>query len=556
MFKRFHFIITLLLAAVLTATAQPAQVKNAAKSVFTLTTYDNTGAELSTSHGVFVGSNGECISDLKPFIGAAKAVVTDAKGNQMNVKRILGANDIYDVARFCVDGKTTPLSLAPSATQGSKVWLVGFGDKNPAITAATINSVERFMDKYSYYIFSLTPPDGTSSCPFINEQGQVIGLMQPSQATFNVYATDARYIAELQVSGMSVNDANLKKIGIPTAIPADKTQALLALMMAEQGTDSVKRAAAANDFIEQFPTAVDGYTARAQMFVNANDFDSAAHDMETAIKKAEPKDEAHYRYSKLIYYKEVYKSTIQYKPWSLDKALDEAKRANDINPQPFYEHLQAQILFAKGEYQTAYDTFTKLLDTPIRNGELFYEVSRCKLMLKAPTEEVVALLDSAIANTDTLQLHIAAPYFYARAEAYETLGKYRDAVFDYTRYEYLMSRRVDPAFYYIREQAEIKAKLFKQALNDITIAIIANPQEPLYVAEKASLEIKVNMLDDAIKTATLCIKKWPDYPDGFLLLGLAQVHNGNKQEGLANLEKAKQMGNSQAQPLIDKYSKQ
>jgi len=555
MLKRFHFIITLLLAVVFTATAQPAQVKNAAKSVFTLTTYDNAGTEQSTSHGVFVGGNGECISDLKPFIGASKAVVTDAKGNRMNVKRILGANDIYDVARFSVDGKTTPLPLAQSAAQGSKVWLVGFGDKSPVMSAATIKSVEKFMDKYSYYIFSLTAPDGTNSCPFVNERGQVIGLMQPSQITFNTYATDARYIAELQVSGISVNDANLKKIGIPTAIPADKTQAMLALMMTEQGTDSIKRAAAANDFIEQFPTAVDGYAARAQMFVNANDFDSAAHDMETAIKKAEPKDEAHFRYSKLIYYKEVYKSNIPYKPWSLDKAMDEAKQANTINPQPLYEHLQAQILFSKGEYQTAYDTFTKLLDSPIRNGELFYEVSRCKLMLKAPTEEVVALLDSAIANTDTLQLQTAAPYFYARAEAYEMLGKYRDAVFDYTRYEYLMSRRVNPVFYYIREQAEVKAKLFKQALNDITIAIIANPQEPLYVAEKASLEIKVNLLDEAIKTASLCIKKWPDYSDGYLLLGLAQVHNGSKQDGLTNLEKAKQMGNNQAQPLIDKYSK-
>lgn len=555
MYKRIYFIAMLLLAALFNAAAQPASVKSAARSVFLLTTYDSNGAELATSHGVFVGGSGECISDLKPFIGAARAVVTDSKGTRMNVLRMLGANDIYDVARFSVDGKTAPLPVAQSSAQGSKVWLVGFGDKNPVITAATVKSVEKFMEKYSYYIFSLTPPDGTRSCPFINEQGQVIGLMQPSQTSFNTYATDARYIADLQVSGISVNDANMKKIGIPTAMPADKTQALIALMMAEQSQDSIKRITAANDFIEKFPTAVDGYATRAQMFVDANDFSSAARDMETAIKKAEPKDEAHFRYSKLIYFKEVAKGSMPYKEWSLDKALDEAKQANTINPQPFYEHMQAQIFFAKGEYQTAYDMFNKLLDSPMRNRELFYESSRCKLMLKAPTEEVVALLDSAIANTDTLQLHTAAPYFYARAEAYESLGKYRDAVFDYTRYEYLVNRRVQPVFYYIREQAEVKAKLFKQALNDIMMAIIANPNEPVYVAEKASLELKVNMLDDAIKTANLCIKRWPEYSDGFLLLGLAQVHKGSKSEGLANLEKAKQLGSEQAQELIGKYSK-
>jgi len=555
MFKRIYFIAILFFAAIVKAVAQPASVKGAARSVFLLTTYDNTGAELATSHGVFVGGNGECISDLKPFIGATRAVVTDSKGAQMNVSRMLGANDIYDVARFSVEGKTIPMPIAQTAAQGSKVWLVGFGDKTPVMTAATVKSVERFMEKYSYYIFSLTPPDGTRSCPFINEQGQVIGLMQPSQTSFNTYATDARYIADLQVSGMSVNDANLRKIGIPTALPTDKTQALIALMMAEQSNDSIKRVSAADDFIERFPTAVDGYASRAQIFVDANDFGSAAHYMETAIKKAEPKDEAHFRYSKLIYYKELYKGSLPYKDWSLDKALDEAKQANAVNPQPFYEHLQAQILFSKGEYQTAYGMFTKLLDTPIRNNELFYEVSRCKLMLQAPTEEIVALLDSAIANTDTVQFQTAAPYFYARAEAYETLGKYRDAVFDYTRYEYLMNRRVQPVFYYIREQAEVKAKLFKQALNDIAIAILSNPEEPMYLAEKASLELKVNMLDEAMKTANLCIKRWPEYSDGFLILGLAQIHKGNKSEGVGNLEKAKQLGNQQAQGFIDKYSK-
>lgn len=555
MFRRIYLILMLLSAVVSESFAQPAAVKNAAKSVFTLTTYDSTGAELAVSHGVFVGNSGEGVSDLKPFLGAARAVVTDSKGTQMNVTRILGANDIYNVARFAVDGKTTPLPLSQTMAQGAKVWLVGYGDKNPVMTAATIKSVEKFMDKYAYYIFTLTPPDNTSSCPFVNEQGQAIGLMQQSSTSFNTYATDTRYIADLQVSGMSVNDANLKKIGIPTALPTDKNQALLALLMAEQSTDSVKRMTAINDFIEQHPTAIDGYVSRAQHYVDINDFDNAAKDMETAIKKAEPKDEAHFRYGKLIYYKEVYKSNLPYKDWSLDKAMDEAKQAYAISPQPIYEHLQAQILFSKGEYQAAYDGFNKLLDSPIRNGELYFEASRCKLMLKAPTEEVVALLDSAIANTDTLNLVQAAPYFYARAQAYETLGKYRDAVFDYTRYEILMSRRVDPVFYYVREQAEVKAKLFKQALNDITMAIMANPSEPLYFAEKASLELKVNMLDEAIETSSTCVKRWPDYPDGHTLLGLAQIHKGNKKEGLETLEKAKQLGSEQAQTLIDKYSK-
>lgn len=555
MTKRIYFIIVLLAAINLSLKAQPAAVKNVAKSVFTLTTFDKDGTELMSSHGIFIGNDGEAISDLKPFIGAAKAVVTDSKGVQMNVTRILGANDIYDMAHYSVDGKTIPATLAQSAVPGSKVWLVGYGAKNPPIAATTVKSVERFMDKYSYYIFTLTTPDNTNLCPFVNEQGQVIGLMQPSTTNFDIHATDARFAADLQVSGMSVNDANLKKIGIPTALPTDKNQALLALMMAEQNADSVKKAAAVNDFIEQYPTLVDGYASRAQMFVDANDFESAAKDMETAIKKAEPKDEAHYRYSKIIYYKEIYKNTFPYKSWSLDKALDEILQAYSLNPQPFYKHQQAQIIFSKGEYQKAYDMFTELLNTPIRSNELFYEASRCKQMLNAPATEVIALLDSAIACTDTLQIRSAAPFFYSRAEAYASAGKYREASFDFRRYEVLVNGQVGAEFYYMREQMEVKAKLFKQALADITLATLVNKEEAMYVAEKASLELKVNMLDEALQSAQVCVTKWPKYADGFMLLGLAQIHKGNKTEGLANLEKAKQLGSQQVQTLIDKYSK-
>lgn len=136
-----------------------------------------------------------------------------------------------------------------------------------------------------------------------------------------------------------------------------------------------------------------------------------------------------------------------------------------------------------------------------------------------------------------------------------TTDSFRQAVFDYTRYEILVNGNVNSNFYYIREQAEVKAKLYQQALIDITRAIVLNPKEPTYYAERASLELRVNMVDDAIKTASKCIELAPEYADGYLLLGLGQITKGNKTEGLANLEKAKQLGHIQAQEMIDKYSK-
>lgn len=555
--KNIGLFITLIILCVCgNVKAQTSAVKNAAKSVFKLTTYNADGSVLATSNGVFVGNNGEAISDLKPFIGAAKATVTDTKGREMNVERIMGINDLYDVAKFMVSGKTTPLPMAQSAsTSGSQAWLVGYAKKSPTITAATVKSVETFMDKYSYYIFSLTAPENTNACPFVNSEGQVIGIMQPSTTSSDIHATDAKFIVDLQTSGLSIEDETMKKIGIPIALPSDKDQALLTLMMAAQTNDSIKHAAIVSDFISQYPTSVDGYTAQAQIYVNANEFDKAAKEMETAIKKAEKEDEAHYNYSKIIYEKEVYKSNIPYEPWSLDKAYDEINKAYAINPQPSYQHQQALIIYAKGDYQKAYDMFMNLTKTSIRNPELFYSASQCKQMLKAPAKEVIALLDSAINNTDTLRIREAAPYFLARAEAYMTTDSFRQAVFDYTRYEILVNGNVNSNFYYIREQAEVKAKLYQQALIDITNAIALNPKEPTYYAEKASLELRVKMVDDAIKTASRCIELAPEYADGYLLLGLAQITKGNKTEGLANLEKAKQLGHIQAQEMIDKYSK-
>ena len=105
--KRIVIFITLQLtlfmgqfAMVHSLNAQPAPVKQAAKSVFTLTTFRADGSLLASSHGVFIGNQGEALSDLTPFLGARRAVVVDANGKQMNVERILGVNDMYDMCRY------------------------------------------------------------------------------------------------------------------------------------------------------------------------------------------------------------------------------------------------------------------------------------------------------------------------------------------------------------------------------------------------------------------------------------------------------------------------
>jgi tetratricopeptide (TPR) repeat protein len=118
-----------------------------------------------------------------------------------------------------------------------------------------------------------------------------------------------------------------------------------------------------------------------------------------------------------------------------------------------------------------------------------------------------------------------------------------------------MKAQVNSNFYYLKFKAEVQGRLFQQALDDIEKAITMTPQSDLYYAEKASLQVRLGLYDEAIPTATTCIELAPDHSDGYLFLGLAQCLKGEKTEGVKNLKKAGELGDPQAGELIEKYSK-
>jgi len=276
--------------------------------------------------------------------------------------------------------------------------------------------------------------------------------------------------------------------------------------------------------------------------------------MEQAIKVADKKDEAHYNYSKLIYQKEIYMSQVPYEGWSLDKALEEAQAAEKLNPLAIYRQHQAIILYAQKKFTEADNIYQTLYNTEMRSAGLFFEGSRCKAMLNDTTAQI-ALLDSCMSMFSKPYLKEAAPYLMSRAQTLMDAKRYRDATNDLNDYEKLMQATVNANFYYLRFQAEMGGRLFQQALNDINRAIEMEPQYDLYYAEKASLQVRVGLYDEAIETANECIRVAPDHSDGYLFLGIAQCLKGEKTEGVKNLRKAKELGDSQADSLIEKYSK-
>ena len=84
------------------------------------------------------------------------------------------------IAKFKVDGiknETSSIASVP-AKSGDVVWLITYGGKNTKPIPATVKSVETFMDKYSYYIFTLQVPDNSVACPCGRSAG--IGLFSRS----------------------------------------------------------------------------------------------------------------------------------------------------------------------------------------------------------------------------------------------------------------------------------------------------------------------------------------------------------------------------------------
>ena len=554
MVKRWILVLPFCLFAFLPLSAQPGWVKNASKSVFTLKTFSADGSLIASSNGFFTGANGEAVSNFTPFKGATRAVIIDFQGKELPVVGILGANDMYDVVKFRVKGKTQPIGIsATTASEGSNVWLLPYHEvKN--VKMGVVRKAEKFHQNYDYYTVAMTMPENTVSCPLVNEAGEVIGLMQQPASLKDTlsYAVGASFADSLKITGFTMNDATLKLTSIKKELPDNITEATLALYLTNSQADSLTYVMMINDFIEKFPNSPDGYSYRAQMLSNSGDFASAQKDMEQAIKLAEKKEEAHFSYARLIYNKEIYQSAQPYPNWSLDKALSEIREAIGIAPQPTYRQLEAAILFAQQHYDEAYDIYHELSDTELRSAEIFYAAARCKEMQK-DTTAMLALMDSTMNTFSKPYLKEAAPYLWARAQARVNAGKYRDGINDMNEYEDLMKATIDDNFYYVRHQAEIKGRLYQQALNDINRAIQMNPQEILYYAEKASLEVRVGMYDQAIVRAQECIQVDPDNSDGYLFLGLAQCLKGQKAEGIANLQKARDLGDAQAEGLIEKY---
>ena len=511
--------ITLLLMGTVLSSWAQAWSKKAAQAVFTLKTFKADGTLLGSANGVFVSENGEAVSSFTPFRGADRAVVIDAQGKEWPVETMMGANDMYDVAKFKVAAKKPTALTTGSAASGATVWLVPYSvKKEPVCVSGTVSKAEQFQGSYHYYTLTLQAQEQQQGCPILNEEGQVVGLLQAAadQHSTTSYAVSAPFAVSLHTNGLSMSDAALKTVRIPLAIPDKYDDALLALFMGASGMNAQQYADYVNRFIAHYPDASDGYVYRARLEVAANEFAKADEDMKKAVKVAEKKDDVHYQYAQLIYQKELLQSDHPYAEWSLQRALEESKLAYASNPQPVYRLQQAQILYSQKLYDEAYAVYEELSKGDLRGPDIFLAAAQCKLQ-KDDKRAAIAQLDSAISTFSRPYVKTAAPYLRAHAQLCMELRRYQ------------------------------------LAINDMNDLVALEPNSAELWAEKASYELRVNLFDEALKSAQEVLRLDPQSSDGYLMTGIVQCQKGNKQEGMQNLRQAQSLGNPQAETFLQKY---
>ena len=507
------------MGTVLSSWAQ-AWSKKAAQAVFTLKTFKSDGTLLGSANGVFVSENGEAVSCFTPFRGADRAVVIDAQGKEWPVETMIGASDMYDVAKFKVAAKKPTALVTGTVASGAAVWLLPYSvKKDPVCVSGTVSKAEQFQGSYNYYTLTLQAQEQQQGCPILNEEGQVVGLAQAAadQNSATSYAVSAPFAVSLHTNGLSMSDAALKTVHIPLAIPDKYDDALLALFMGASGMNAQQYADYVNRFIAHYPNATDGYVYRARLEVAANEFAKADEDMKKAVKVAETKDDdVHYQYAQLIYQKELLQSDHPYAEWSLQRALEESKLAYASNPQPVYRLQQAQILYSQKQYDEAYAVYEELSKGDLRGPDIFLAAAQCKLQT-GDKRAAIAQLDSAMSTFSRPYVKTAAPYLRVHA------------------------------------QLSMELRRYQLAINDMNDLVALEPNNAELWAEKASYELRVNLFDEALKSAQEVLRLDPQSSDGYLMTGIVQCQKGNKQEGMQNLRKAQSLGNPQADTFLQKY---
>ena len=518
----------------------------------------NKNGEMTETQGVFADDKGTILTEYDALKYATRAVVVDAAGKEYPVKEILGASAMYNVVKMQValekKSKITYLRQAATpGTAGSLVYILPYAkaSKNAICTEDTIAKLETFKDNYSYYTIGKPSNERLKNSAVLNEEGEMLGLLQlAAKEGKNAYVIDSKFITDMKIKPMDAGNNDLKAIYIKKALPETEEDALTYLYLLDK-KDSITSMACVDDFIQKYPQNTSGRILKAEKMIEAANYQEADKLYEEALNaEGIKKDEVYFSKSKAIYAINLNKAYNKYNDWDMEKALAETRNAYSVNPLPIYIEQEANCLFVLKRYDEAREKFMDLTKTNLRSGEMFLNAAQCNIV-QNKEEGVMELLDSALACYPTPYPSSAANTILIRANELAKAGKNKDAVLGLNEYERLAKGNLNANFYYGREQLEIKARMYSQALSDIEKTIMLEPKEPLYYAEAAALNYRVGQMDDAIEYGKKAIALDEKFADPYRIVGVCYNQKGNKAEAKKYLQKAIDLGDTLAEGVIN-----
>ena len=563
-------LLLLVLVSFAASAQSPKTLKQVKKAVYTLQTYDAEGNVLSTGNGFFA-NDGDFITSYALLPNCAKAVVVDHKGKTHEVVKVLGANETYDIVRL----QTAPIKKlvstpidTTSTMEHTSLFLPAIGKEKKVYDKwIPVLSTEQAAGNYHYFTLHHAGSPALSHRPLLDATGNVVAIVQPSVETDTVlYALDIRYALDLAVKALSVNDRSYRALPLRKALPADIDQALVSLFLVSDQDDAALRSEVIDEFISSFPESHEGYLSRAAHHIalkSDSAYALAEADHTIALERAADKaDEVHFQIAKQMLL--VALDTLQqYKDWNYERVLAEIDKARAINPLPIYTQQQGDIYITMKDYTSAYEKYMEVNRSDIGSPDTWLRTAYIieQRAGEGDVELAIALLDSAVSKAQLtiynsqLTIQKSAPYVLERALLKARHGLHRPAVADYNLYEELVGTINTDRFYYLREQSEAAGRMFQQALDDIDRAIALAPRQPVYLLEKASLNVRVARYAEALPVLEVLINAFPNDVDCNRLLGFCHIQLGNNSMGCSYLEKAAAMGDTSAKSLLDKYKK-
>ena len=533
----------------------PKEVLKAKRSVVSVITYRN-GVLHGNGAAVIVGGNGEILASSTIFQGADSAVAVGVDGKVAPIVRIAGVNGTFDClkARMRAGKKVSPLvSSQAGAAVGEELYMLSYGTKNSGLVeSVTVTAIDSIYS-CAYYTVGKPAMEQTVALPLVNAKGELVAVMQPSSAgdSISSYAVGVSVLNTLEVTAMNYGKGFFQGMKIRSALPENKQDAVSALYMQAVIGDSLSYINAIDDFITAYPKSYEGYLSHAEFEAVYNrDMDAADIAWKKAVSFSEKPAEVFFAKGKVINSIVQSGDSVSHEMLSFGNALAEIDKAVATDNQPLYVNYKADMLYGRGEYAKAYETYALLAGSNLANPEMFSKAAQCKMFLKE-YDGAVAMLDSAVNCYDTDNQYKAAPYILTRALLKMSAKRYRDAVADYNAYEEIMGSDQNAEFYYMRSQAEVKAKMYQQALNDIDRAIYGDEDNVAYYIEKGMLCYRVKYAYEGIRTMLRAKELAPDLSDVHYLLGRLYLQAGDEGEAEAALERALALGHPDARKQLD-----